>query len=83
MKKVNLFGIFNKNVERKHMFTGHKVSCSVQYSFAKTCTAQKMKFFIKGFFSKCEQIRSFTFTKEILNVKLHFFCSGGNLGDMW
>ena len=24
------------------------------------CTAQKMKFFFKGFFSKCDQIRSFT-----------------------
>ena len=44
-------------------------------------TAQKMKFFIKDFFSKCDQIRSFlrtalvTFTEEILNGKLHFLCS--------
>ena len=29
-------------------------------------TAQKMKFFIKDFFSKCDQI---------LNEKLHFLCS--------
>ena len=34
------------------------------------CT--KMKFFIKNFLSKCDQI---TFTEEILNGKLHFFCN--------
>ena len=37
-----------------------------------------MKFSIKDFFSKCDQIRSFlvTFTEEeILNGKLHFLCS--------
>ena len=39
------------------------------------CTAQKMKFFIKDFFSKCDQIRSFL-KKEILYGKLHFLCSG-------
>ena len=43
-------------------------------------TAQKMKFSIKDFFSKCDQIRSFladlvTFTEEIPNGKLHFLCS--------
>ena len=32
-------------------------------------TAQKMKFSIKDFFSKCDQIRN-------LNEKLHFLCSG-------
>ena len=35
-------------------------------------TAQKLKFSVKGFFSKCDQIHSFfadlvTFTEEILN----------------
>ena len=47
-------------------------------------TAQKMKFSIKDFFSKCDQIRSSlknsqfpvsqfpTFTEEVLNGKLHF-----------
>ena len=37
-----------------------------------------MKFSIKDFFSKCEQfpVDLVTFTKEILNGKLHFFCSG-------
>ena len=47
-----------------------------------------MKFSIKDFFSKCDQIRSFvnvtksavsadlvTFTEEILRGKLHFLCS--------
>ena len=40
--------------------------------------AQKMKFSVKDFFSKCDQIRSFLkkFTEEILNGKLHFLCSG-------
>ena len=38
-------------------------------------TAQKMKFSIKDFFSKCDQIPDYqiTFTEEILNGKLHFF----------
>ena len=34
---------------------------------------KKMKFSIKDFFSKCDQIRSFLFTEEILNGKLQFF----------
>ena len=34
--------------------------------------AQKMKFSIKDFFSKCDQI---TFTEEILNGKLYFLCN--------
>ena len=42
-------------------------------------TAQKMKFSINDFFSKCEQIRKTVdlviFTEEILNGKLHFFSS--------
>ena len=42
-------------------------------------TAQKLKFSIKYFFSKCDQIRNFsnlvTFTEEILNGELHFLCS--------
>ena len=41
-------------------------------------TVQKKKFSIKDFFGKCDQIRRnsadlVTFTKEILNGKLHFF----------
>ena len=36
-------------------------------------TAQKMKFSINDFFSKCDKI--FTFTEEILNGKLRFLCS--------
>ena len=47
-------------------------------------TAQKMKFFIKDFFSKCDQIRRpnpqfpadlVTFTEQTLNGKLHLLCS--------
>ena len=43
-------------------------------------TAQKMKFSIKDFFSKCDQIRRKTadliiFIEEISNAKLHFLCS--------
>ena len=34
-----------------------------------------MKFSTKDFFSKLDQIRSFIFTEEILNGKLHFLCS--------
>ena len=43
-------------------------------------TAQKVKFSMKDFFSKCDQIRGFLwiwshlFTEEILNGKLHFLC---------
>ena len=42
--------------------------------------AQKMKFSIKDFFSKCEQTMQFpldlvTFAEEILYGKLHFLCS--------
>ena len=36
-------------------------------------TAQKMKFSIKAFFSKCKDL--VTFTGEILDRKLHFLCS--------
>ena len=43
-------------------------------------TAQKMKFSMKDFFSKCDQIRSFLriwshLLKKILNGKLHFLYS--------
>ena len=41
----------------------------------KTPTAQKMKFSIKDFFSKCDQIADsdlVTFTEDIFKGKLHF-----------
>ena len=40
-------------------------------------TAQKKKFSIKDFFSKCDQetVNLVTFTEEILKRKLHFLCS--------
>ena len=34
-----------------------------------------MKFFIKNFFSKWDQVDLVTFTEEIIDVKLHFLCS--------
>ena len=47
------------------------------------CASQKMKFSIKDFFSKCDQIqrklRIFTFTEEILDGKLQFLCSVENV----
>ena len=47
-------------------------------------TAQKMKFSVKDFFSKCDQIRIpedlITFTEEILNENFHFLCSGTDIG---
>ena len=55
----------------------------------KYITAQKMKFSIKDFFSKCDKIRRklwisqfsadfITFTGEILNGKFHILCSDGS-----
>ena len=38
----------------------------------------KMKFSVKDFFSKCDQIHP-QFPDEILNVKLHFMCSVSKL----
>ena len=45
---------------------------NISSSFGKVDIAQKLKFSFKDFFSKCDQIRSFT--EEILNGKLHFLC---------
>ena len=44
-------------------------------SVASNFTAQKLKFSIKDFFSKCDQICQdlVTFTEEMLNEKFHFF----------
>ena len=49
-----------------------------------THTAQKKKFSIQDFFSKCNQIRKeiadlVIFTEEILNGKLHFLCSANHM----
>ena len=46
-----------------------------------TNIAQKIKFSMKNFFSKWDQIRKkiadlVTFTEDMLKGKLHFFCSG-------
>ena len=37
-------------------------------------TAQKMKFFVKHFFSKCDQIRSFLV--EVSNYRIVELCNG-------
>ena len=42
-------------------------------------TAQKMKFSIKDFFSKCETADLVTLTEEIPNGKLPFLCSGSKV----
>ena len=51
----------------------------INFEIYLSVTSQKMKFYIKDFFSKCDQIRSFqsavTFSEEILNGKLHVLCS--------
>ena len=47
-------------------------------------TAQKMKFSIKGFFSKCDQIQSFFQIRSDLlkkSLMLHFLCSVKR--EMW
>ena len=46
-----------------------------------THTAQKMKFSIKDFSSKCDKIRSNGLGK--LHGKLHFLCSGGSRYWKW
>ena len=68
----------NKNIASpKNWNISENIHC-VKY------TAQKMKFSIKDFFSKCDQIRRkllVTFTEEILNGNLHFlFCDMPELG---
>ena len=47
--------------------------CSTHIVKLVTPTVQKLKFDIKDFISKCDQIRNLiTFTEKILNGKLHF-----------
>ena len=53
-----------------------KILCRISI----TDTAQKMKFSIRDFFSKCDQIRMKLriwphFLKKILDAALHFLCS--------
>ena len=54
--------------------------CLTESQICAGYTAQKMKFSIKNFFSKCDQIRReladlVTFTEEILNGILRFLCN--------
>ena len=51
-------------------------SRNVSYIYRVLVTVQKMKFSIKDFFSKCDQIHwklLVTFKEEVLNGKLHLF----------
>ena len=70
--------------ETPSLDTFHPVTSNPKKWFIKGFTAQKMKFSIKDFSSKCDQIRSFLwqfsvdwviFTGQILNGKLHFLYS--------
>ena len=58
--------IKHEHLELIKRITGNKLKL-------KSLTAQKIKFSIKDFFSKCDQIWFEHFTEEILNPKLHFF----------
>ena len=56
-------------------------SFDILKNFVQIYTAQKMKFSIKDFFSKCDQIRRKLriwshLLKKPLMKKLHFLCSG-------
>ena len=59
------------------IFRSTKTPPSELVSPQQTILRKKMKFSIKDFFSKCDQIPSFLvmFTEEVLNEKLHFLCS--------
>ena len=57
-----------------------KLFAKIFNSFYVRLTTQKTKFFIKDFSARCDRMRwktgdLVTFTGEILNGKLHFFCS--------
>ena len=57
-------------------------------SYVWVIAAQKMKFFVKDFFSKCDQIRGLLriwshFTEDILNGKLHFLFSDVFFNHKW
>ena len=54
----------------RYCYSNKDSGCPHQSSVQDSNTAQKMKFSIKDFFSKCDQI-----TEEILNGKLQFLCS--------
>ena len=67
-----------KIMSEKHLC----LACETYYGLCqleKLFIAQKIKFSIKDFFTKCDQIRMtadvVTFTEEILNKKLHFLSS--------
>ena len=83
---VNFLYIFRTPVPKKisgwllRKWPNNNIKASFKSLLMKgvTSTAQKMKFSMKDFFSKCEQIRTadlVTFTEEILIRKLQFWRS--------
>ena len=65
--------------DKNNEFNGEKQKRLTE--LIRKATAQKMKFSIKDFFSKCDQIHRklgglVTFTEEILNGKLLILCNG-------
>ena len=55
----------------------HGNELTIENSSRNSGAAQKTKFYITNFFSKCDQEMAdlVTFTKEILNGNLHFLCN--------
>ena len=53
--------VISHQIHKCAKYTCHKNSWYKYFSYysLRTCTAQKMKFSIKDFFNKCDQIRSF------------------------
>ena len=83
---TNLLKYINKKNSIKRQYRNLKPSKQHEKFCGKTMTrnelkdsAQKMKFSIMDFFSKCDKIRRLadlvTFTEDILNGTLHFLCS--------
>ena len=67
---VNFFKIFKKNYFVKHLRSaGSETHFSIQYII----TTQKMKFSVKDFFSKCDQIR----------MKLRIFFCAVLIGNLY
>ena len=81
----NKLGQFIPNWPAKHVITStntKNVTCFSRQN------RTKMKFFIKDFLSKCDQIQQstadlVTYTEEILNGKLHFLRRATKLHDIY
>ena len=67
---VNFFKIFKKNYSVKHL---RSAASETYFSIQYIITAQKMKFSVKDFFSKCDQIR----------MKLRIFFCAVLIGNLY